>query len=349
MPISSGLPPCPRRTILLSLALTLGVVSMTSGDENKPAGQTLPAKIAEMPEGLTSFGAAVIGKSLYIYGGHTGTAHDYSTEDQSGELRRLDLENPSGWQVVAKGPRLQGLALVAHGEVLYRLGGFTAKNKPGEKQDLWSQDDVAAWDPAAEKWETLTPLPEPRSSFDAAVVGDRVYVVGGWSLQGPDKTTWSTTAWSADLTQRPLKWDALPKPPFERRALALAEHNGKLYVIGGMQSPNAALAGAAGPTTRVDIYDPHKKAWLGGPKLEGEPMEGFGASAFAANGKLYVSTYQGRLQVLQEEPARWTVTQTLQPARFFHRMVPSGDQLLLVGGANMGSGKILSIEALTLK
>ena len=69
-------------------------------------------------------------------------------------------------------------------EKLIRIGGFTAMNKEGDDHDLHSQNQVAAFDVATKTWSDLPALPEPRSSLDAAILGDFVYVVGGWKLSG---------------------------------------------------------------------------------------------------------------------------------------------------------------------
>ncbi len=306
---------------------------VTGKQESKP--MTYP----ELPEGITSFGAALAGHHLYIYGGHKGTAHRYSTADQTDAFLRLDLEDPERWEELPSGPKLQGLALVAHDGLLYRLGGFAARNAPEEDHDLWSVDEVARFDPAAGKWESLPPLPEPRSSHDAAVVGDSIYVVGGWAMQGEKATRWHQTAWKLDLTKKPLKWEPIARPPFERRALAVAAYRDRLYVIGGMQKEG-------GPTTAVSIYDPAADKWREGPALKGEPMEGFGNAAFSAGDSLFSSTYKGRLQSFHPKSEGWRPVRQLDHARFFHRMLPLGaDSLLIVGGANMETGKVLDLES----
>ena len=311
-----------------------------SGASAKSAAKSSYPKLPEM---VTSFGGAVAGDDLYVYGGHTGDAHSYSHAEQGHELRRLNLREPKAWETIAEGPHLQGLALVAHGDKLYRIGGFTARNKEGEEQDLWSQDDVARFDPADKQWHELPPLPEPRSSHDAAVVGDTLYVVGGWQLQGEKDSVWHDTAWSLDLTAASPQWKPLPKPPFERRALALAAHEGKLYVIGGMQHEG-------GPTTRVDVFDPKSAKWSQGPNLQGEPMEGFGCSAFATGGRLYASTIRGNLQRLSEDGQAWETERKLPTARFFHRMLPIAQgKFVIVGGANMGIGKFAELEVIEVE
>lgn len=297
-------------------------------------------RIAPLPEMVTSFGGAVLNGHLYVYGGHTGGAHSYSLKEQGNVLRRVSLDGGE-WESLAEGPHLQGLPLVAHGDKLYRVGGFTAKNAEGEKHDLWSQDTFAAIDPADGKWIDLPALPEPRSSHDAAVLGDIVYVVGGWTLAGEAENAWHKTAWAMDLSSEKPEWKALPEPPFQRRALALAAHEGKLYAIGGMQQEG-------GPTTRVDVFDPQSGEWTQGPNLVGEePITGFGSSAFATGGKLYVTTIKGDLQRLSTDGSSWKIIKQTPTARFFHRMLPIDDEhLLIVGGANMKTGKFDEIEVI---
>ena len=160
-------------------------------------------------------------------------AHSYARDQQGKTLQKLSLKGGE-WTNVIEGPGLQGLALVPHGGKLYRIGGFTAKNAEGEDKDLWSQADVAAFDPAKKEWIPMPPLPEPRSSHDAAVIGDTVYVVGGWKLQGQAPSEWHNTAWKMDLSSSQPTWQPIANPPVTRRALAAAAHNGKLYIIGGM-------------------------------------------------------------------------------------------------------------------
>ncbi|UUO06632.1 hypothetical protein M4951_25225 [Blastopirellula sp. J2-11] len=300
---------------------------------------------SDLPEAVTSFGAAVVEDSLYVYGGHTGDAHHYYYEAQNGSLQRLPLNKDAKWETVAEGPKLQGLAMVANGDKLYRLGGFTAMNKKDEEgRNLVSQADAAVFDLKKGEWSDLPKLPEPRSSFDAAVLGDTIYVIGGWALNGEDNdSTWHKTAYSLDLSQENAEWTALPVPPFQRRALSVGVQNGKLYAIGGMQEDG-------GPTTRVDVYDPATKKWSEGPSLPGGGMDGFGTSAFPVDGKLYASTMSGRLVRLAEDGKSWETVGGLTNERFFHRMLPVGDsELIFVGGANMGIGKFTEVDVVHLK
>ncbi|MEP3482553.1 MAG: hypothetical protein ABJZ55_25145 [Fuerstiella sp.] len=315
------------------------------------------AGLQNLPQPVTSFGAAVSGQSLFMYGGHSGSAHSYSMEEQSNELTRLDLNNGQ-WKTVAHGPHLQGLALVGHQNKLYRIGGFTAMNDEGEEHNLVSQNTVACFDQAKGVWTELPALPERRSSHDAAVVGDVIYVVGGWAM-GAEEKQWHSTAWKLDLNKAPLHWQPIASPGFERRALAAAAHGGKLYVVGGMQKKG-------GPTTQVAAYDPQTDKWSDAASLFVKPtpkseegqegagrnmssgaMTGFGASAFATGGSLYVTTVQGDLQRLSDDGSQWEVVRDDLTPRFFHRLLPlSKDRLIVVGGSNMSIGKFEEVEVI---
>lgn len=302
------------------------------------------AELAKLDKAYTSLGGATLDGALYIYGGHSGAAHSYSHAEQGDAILKLTLDGHGQWERLAEGPALQGLALVAHGDKLYRIGGFTAKNAEGEEHDLWSQDTVAAFDPRAGKWTDLAPLPEPRSSFDAAVLGDHVYVIGGWQLRGKDlDSIWHTTAWRLDLSNPAATWEPIPSPPFQRRALSVAAHQGKVYAIGGMQAEG-------GPSRRVDVLNPATGEWARGPEFLGDkPLAGFGTSAFALGDRLYVSTMEGKLQRLSADGQSWRVARELPTPRFFHRMLPANDhQFVVVGGANMEIGKFDTTELVSV-
>ena len=322
-------------------ARTVIVTPHQDQPESKGKVTVSSERYPSIPQAVTSFGAAIAGDKLYLYGGHTGRAHQYYMEAQANTLWQLDLKQPSGWKALGNGPRLQGLAMVSDGKKLYRIGGFTAKNKEGEDKNLHSQAAVAAYDPATGKWADLPALPEPRSSFDAVVANHAIYVIGGWAMTG-EETDWHETAYKLDLGQQPLKWDALPEPGFQRRALSVAALDGKVYAIGGMQR-------VGGPSTRVDVFDTKTQKWSRGPDMPGEGMEGFGSSAFSVDGRLYVTTFTGTLLRLSEDGKSWDDLHLLEHDRFFHRMLPlAGNKLLTVGGANMSSGKFAELDIIHL-
>ena len=175
-----------------------------------------PGALPDLPFGVTSFGAAIVDQNVYVCGGHLGPAHEYDREGQSDRLLRLDLRSPQRWEVVGSVPRLAGLAMVASGGKIYRIGGFEARNKKDEPADLHSVSDFSGYDPSTGHWQNLASLPQGRSSHDAVVVGSRIYVVGGWELRGSSPSVWHDTALQIDLASPRPEWTELPKPPFRR-------------------------------------------------------------------------------------------------------------------------------------
>jgi len=304
-----------------------------------------------LPEAITSFGATEVGDSIYAYGGHTGSAHSYSLEEQFNKLVRLNLKSSKEWETVAEGPRVQGNALVAYDSNLILVGGFTAENAKGEKSRLVSQSSVQKFDLKQGQWKELPSLPEPRSSMDAAVLEGFLYVVGGWSMTGDSsETKWLKTAWRLPLKENQIdtqnnqgKWQLIAEPPFKRRALAVVAHAGRIVVIGGMEEER-------GPTTEACAYSPATDSWEALGSIAGVPMNGFGAAVTELNGKLIVSTVDGSIQELDDDTRTWSVIGQLPTGRFFHRMLPvSKDSVAIFGGANMEVGKFRETEIFTTR
>ncbi len=304
---------------------------------------TITAQTHQWPDlekGTTSFGGAVIGDDLYVYGGNYGGGHEYSEEEQSGDFIRLNLKTGKAWEKLPGGPKLTGLAMAAHGGKLYRVGGFKVEDVEGKDATLTSQPSFARFDPAKGAWEELAPLPEGRSSHDIAVVGDRLYVIGGWSMAKSDNKNdkgWLTSVYSTDLTAEKPEWKKETDAPFERRALSTAAYNGKVYVIGGMQKTD-------GIANDVNIYDPATQKWSTGPKILGTGMDGFGTAAFTVNGRLIVTTMSGSIQALSADGSHWEHLGQMTHPRFFHETAPWQNGLVIFGGTSMENGKAIELE-----
>ncbi len=229
-----------------------GAITLAAADADRsgpPAEAARATRFMTLPEATASFGAVVSGEWLYIYGGHIAPTHDYWTGAVSGMFQCLHLTGDSVWEELPGGPAAQGLNLASYNGKIYRVGGMQPRNQNGDPADLHSIDHVARFDPAKMKWESLPPLHAPRSSHDVAVIGDELYVVGGWDLTGKvNDVEWTRDMMVMDLSAQNPTWTSLPQP-FERRALTAAAFDGKLYVIGGMNSKDVV-------ERTVNIYDP---------------------------------------------------------------------------------------------
>lgn len=294
--------------------------------------------IAPLPEAVSSFGAAVADGYLYVYSGHTGTEHDHSAANLSRRFSRVPLSG-GAWEELPMETPLQGLPLVAHGGKLYRIGGLDVRNATtDDKEDLHSTTEFSQYDPATKKWTALAPLPAGRSSHNAVVIGDKLFVVGGWKLSGSRKGEWLDDSLVYNFSDPSQGWQKLPAQDFQRRALAASQWKGKLAALGGMDEK-------AKISRRVDLFDPSNGKWSQGPELPGTGMSGFGVSAWNLGDDLYISGFNGRVFKLADDGSKWEVVAKLAEPRFFHQLVPAAqeDALLVVGGASR-EGHLTSIE-----
>lgn len=289
---------------------------------------------------VNSFGGATLGDHLYVYSGHVGRMHEYDSTTTAKAFRRLDLRDGATWEDLPMATDLQGVALVSDGTALYRVGGMRAHNAPGTEEDTRSVAEFARFDPSTKTWTDLPPMPEPRSTHDAIVFENTLYVFGGWRLDGADGgSDYCTEALAFDLSRPDAGWRTFPQP-FKRRALAVAEQGGKLYVLGGLQS-NSKVA------KRVDVFDPKSGAWSLGPQLPGDAEhEGFGPSAFSVSGRVYYSGACGVVFRLNEAGDAWDAVGAWSERRITHRLLPGRAGELLAVGGNHEKTQTSRIEAL---
>ncbi|MEC8338720.1 MAG: kelch repeat-containing protein [Planctomycetota bacterium] len=291
-----------------------------------------------IPNPIASFGAATNDGYLYVYGGHTGRAHSHSRQNLSPHFIRIPLEGETDWENLPMQTHLQGLALVAHGKHLYRVGGLNARNDIDDEADLYSVKDFARYDPTKGTWESLPDMPTPRSSHDAVVVGNKLFVMGGWWLEGDSSDgDWHDTALEIDLSAEEPEWKVIENVPFERRALATAALDGKVYVLCGLTS-------LAEVSQEVNIYDPKTETWTKGPDFPGEGMHGFGVSAWGSGPHVLATGLDGVVYRLASDQKDWEKVTQLDQGRVFHRVFPAGDRkFAMVGGASM-SGHINRVD-----
>lgn len=300
------------------------------------------AALAEAPPALplpvASFGAtATESGSVYLYGGHSGTRHKYNRDEVHGDFFHWQ-SGMAAWEALAKDEPAQGASLVATEKGIIRVGGMAAKNAKGEKQDLWSSETAARYDVADKKWHPLPKLPERRSSHDSIVIGDTLYVIGGWALLGGSDLKWHDTYLTLDLAKADATWQ-IHKQPFERRALAVHAIGTKLYAIGGMDSDEDIV-------TLVSILDTTTGKWSDGPKLPSDKLGGFGFAAVSHEGRLFASGAAGEL--LELTGTTWKSIAKLQQPRFFHRLVSGGKGKLIALGGESKEGQKTSPEVIEL-
>jgi hypothetical protein len=290
------------------------------------AAPSSSSRLHPMHAAVASFGAAVHDGWLYVAGGHVGETHVHSLENLSPALVRYAVDDLARQEVLPAQAALQSVALASDGEHLYRIGGMTARNATGfDDEDLHSLDEVARLDEVTLEWTPAWPLPRGRSSHDAVVYGGQLYVFGGWTLAGKEKS-WCEDGLALDLKAEAPAWRSLEQP-FQRRALAVAAAGGRIYCLGGMTP--------AGETSKqVDVLDLQTATWHRGPDL---PCNGFGITAIGHRDQLYLAGSDGVLYGLSADGSAWEPRGALALERIFARLVALAEgRLALAGGVALG-------------
>jgi N-acetylneuraminic acid mutarotase len=319
--------------LVTQAALFLALLSWVAGAQEAVEAATplaAPRTTSTMPRAVSSFGAAELDGWLYVTGGHSGRTHEYSRASQWDGFVRLRAEDLAVREDLPGGEHLQGTALVAAGGRIVRIGGMRA-GESGDEDGHASVDGVAAFDPATRSWSQLPSLPSPRSSHDAAAIGAHVYVFGGWNLAGHhDEAAWAEQGLALDLEHPESGWHPLPQP-FVQRGVAVAAGAGEVFVVGGMDREGEF-------SSAVDVFDPGSNAWRKAPDF---PGQGFGVAATVAGDRLYAAGREGDVWCLALDApastARWEACGELFVPRIFHRILPAGDGLAVLGGVHTRS------------
>ena len=123
-----------------------------------------------------------------------------------------------------------------HGRI-YVAGGIA---------QLGASTDFAVYDPQADVWAELPPLPEDLHHLGAAAAGGRIYVTGGYTDIAFGQK--SPRTWVYDPGAR--QWTQAADMPAPRAAHAMAGSD-RLYVVGGV-----------GPRSEeLWVYDPAADGW----------------------------------------------------------------------------------------
>ncbi len=298
----------------------------------------ITSRFPPLPNAVSSFGAVVVGNHAYVYGGHMGKTHRYNETTASGDFHRLDLVKGTSWEKLAGGPRCQGMALVTDGQRIYRLGGMQPQNKVSAKTEHQSLASVACFDPKTGAWQDLPSMPAARSSFEAAIVGTKLYAFGGWHM-GKEKSVWHDQMIVLDLNDTKAGWKNI-EAPFIARAIGSAVYNGKIHVVGGLNE-------AGDSQLDHHVFDPAKGTWSEGVALPEPALNGFSPALAVVDGKLFLSPLDGVLYYLDGN--KWTKQGTLQAKRMVHRILPGPKHEVIVLGGAAKQGNHDSVEAVNLR
>jgi hypothetical protein len=253
------------------LSITPGSVSATVGMGNtatknltfKDTGQApVTVKLTESPVGFTVLGQQGNGAPIErVHGTFSPLSASLAKKATRGASQPAAQPYDAPWTTVANYPTAimdNGVATDTATGLVYSFGGYDGKATTAA---------AYVYDPGTQQWTALPSMKYPREAPQAAFIGGKLYVTGGWGSDGkpvavtevfdPSAGTWSTGA-------------SIPTP---YAGAAFTTLNGELYVIGGCDANNCGH-------TDVQIYDPDSNSWSTGADYPSpSPGKAVGASA----------------------------------------------------------------------
>jgi hypothetical protein len=238
----------------------------------------------EAPRAAVEGSAVAIGPVIYATNGsYPGDLHRVIAYDTRTGVWREPTQTPVG---------LNHSQAATYGGDLYLAGGYRDGDQP--TNEFWK------YDPRVEKWTQMPSMVQPRGAGATAVVGDKLYVVGG-----APKTFGVTAEGSPYGTVESFdfetgRWSEGPDMPLPRHHLVGAALGGKLYVVGGRAGLLDTNNDEA-PVGEFDVYDPETEQWTRLPEL---PFAAGYPGIAAAAGKIVV--VGGENQAHWEDGGGWT-------------------------------------------
>ncbi|MEX0755466.1 MAG: kelch repeat-containing protein [Actinomycetota bacterium] len=196
--------------------------------------------LASLPQALNHIQAVAFRKKIYSLGGlEMGPG---SPKPSSGTVWIYDPESDSfaSGTPMPEGRERGAGGVARHDGLLYYLGGL---------HDGVAVPWVDVYDPVADTWESLPDMPRARDHFQAAVIGDVLYAIGGRTGNGTtpfghnDALDLQTGEWTTGL-------EPLPTP---RAGYAVAVLGPEILVIGGEGNGKAYR--------KVEAYLPSGDSW----------------------------------------------------------------------------------------
>lgn len=216
---------------------------------------------ASLPAPRHHVGAAVAGiRNVYSVGGFgpgfSPTSDVYRYDPQQNEWSSVaPLLTPRGALAVVERVR------VVQEGLIYAVGGTGPSG---------SVTDHAVYDPEANEWTPLAPLPSARNHLAAVSLRGYIFAIGGRSDGGGNANTGELDRYDPDTDT----WDVLTPMPTARSGHAAATVGGRIVVMGGEVNPDNPPSGVF---VEVEIYDLDSDTWISLDPMA-VPRHGIGAA-----------------------------------------------------------------------
>lgn len=196
------------------------------------------AESTPLPEPRGEHTAVVMDGKIYVAGGRfkrVAESADFNDHFDTASVLVFDPITQE-WSSIPDMPtaRNSHAAAVIDGK-MYVVGGRQfIEQESGEYANI-NVASLEVYDPAADSWETLAPLPKAAGGIAAAAVDGKLYAFGGEQWV-PEKTV-IAESWVYDPASD--QWTALPDMPTPRHGIAAGVIGNQIYVLGGATETGA--------------------------------------------------------------------------------------------------------------
>ena len=247
------------------------------------AQQPTWTKRAPFPEPEEELYGVTANGRLYVFGGYSPVNRN------EGLVYEYDYASDTWTKKRPMALSAHHTPLVEYQGKIYVLGGFVPPVSGGGWEPI---DNAWEYDPVADSWKALAPIPTKRGSAVAAEVDGKLYVIGGASTH-PGSTEaamrFNGPARSVDTNEvydpATNTWETRQPMPTARNHAYGGAVNGKIYVIGGRLG--SGFITVASNTDMVEEYNPATDSW-GAVKAK-MPTPRSGGATGIYGGKIYVA------------------------------------------------------------
>jgi N-acetylneuraminic acid mutarotase len=240
---------------------------------------------------------------------------------------------------------------------IYAFGGFVP---PESGPPAWVPIDNAwEYDPAADTWKALAPMPTRRGSPVAVAANGKIYVIGGATTPPNQPDVIAVHPARPHVVVGAVEeydpaantWRARTSMPTPRNHAVAGAVNGKVYVIGGRVG--GAFIGIAADIDVVEEYDPATDRWGATRARMPTPRSAMAGGVYG--GKIYVEGGEGQTGVYMMtfrsleayDPAanRWTVLPQMPVSRHGLAGAVVGNKLHMVSGDVQSAGTGVEVHS----
>ena len=273
------------------------------------------------------FGAAGVTVGPYVY-----VCAGYGWDEALSSVERLDPEAGSVTTLPVRVTDRWFMGAAVWREQIVLAGGIrpTINANPGGRTDL-----VELLDPVHGSVSNLPPLPRARSLPALAVIGDKLYVIGG-AVAGDDQSQRTGELSIYDFALG--TWSEGPPMPTPREC-AVVVVGRRIYALGGYDGSKSLDV--------VEVFDTEKGAWESRPPLPA-PQSAHRAVVDGENVYLF-GDYRTLVQVAAGNPdtGAWRLLDLpYQPAR--HSVADRVHDRFVVAGGNLNSSAESALNTVQL-